>query len=341
MFLAEDIEEAHLSRDARTPMPEQLILLRRNLTDYLSDNDLRELCSKMRIDYERLRGQGKAARASELVRHLAARGRILELVALASQLRPDISWGDMAGDLATSPVEEPASSRRIGAALGWLVVVLVVVAGLALVLGGGLHVGRPGIAPSPALHTPGPAPITSTPTAPTSMPVMAAVTATPLWTPASPTETLVPPTETFTPPRVTETAEQVPTGTPTPPASARSSVPRVVTLQAPLDGVCTKSPIITFKWTGVALRPGESFLVVITPQEVNTGKCSRNYASGVQYSPLLRSYEWTTDISAPPRVPAACAGIVEWTVYISGAAGKVTQVAPFQSYEWNPLKCAK
>jgi hypothetical protein len=333
-----------LSRDARTPMPEQLILLRRNLTDYFSDNELRALCSKMRIDYDHLRGQGKAARANELVRYLAARGRILELVVLASQLRPDVSWGDMVGDLAASAgssLEQLAPSRRIGAALGWLVVVLVVVAGLALVLGGGLHVGQPGIAPSPALDTPSPVPIASTPTVPTSMPVMAAVTATPLWTPAPPTGTLVPPTETLTLPRATQTAEQMPTGTPTPLAPVRSNVPRVLTLQAPLNGTCTKSPIITFKWTGVALRPGESFLVVITPQEVNTGKCSRNYASGVQYSPLLRSYAWTTDISAPPHVPAACAGLVEWTVYISDAAGKVTQVAPFQSYEWNPLKCAK
>ena len=326
-----------MSQDARTPMPEQLILLRRNLTDYFSDNELRALCSKIGVDYEHLRGQGKAARASELVRYLAARGRIPELVVLASQLRPDVSWGDMPGDLAArtgSPLEQPASSRRIGSALGWLVVVLVVVTGLALVLGGGLRVGRPGIAPGPALHTPSPAPMTSTPTVPTPTPVEAAVTATPLWTPA-------PPTETFTPPMATETAEQVPTGTPTPPASARSSVPRVVTLQAPLNGACTKSPVITFKWTGAALRPGESFLVVITPHEVKTGRCSGNYTRGVQYSPLRRGYEWTTDISAPSHVPAACAGLVEWTVYISGAAGEVTQAAPLQYYEWNPLRCAK
>ena len=325
-------------------MPEQLILLRRNLTDYFSDNELRALCSNIGVDYEHLRGQGKAVRASELVRYLAARGRIPELVALASQLRPDVSWGDMPEGLAArtgSPLEQPASSRRIGSALSWLVVVLIVVTGLAWVLGGGLRVGRPGIAPSRALHAPSPAPITSTPTAPTPTPAEAAVTAAPLWTPALPTETLTPPTETFTPPMATETAEQAPTGTPTPPASARSSVPRVVTLQAPLNGACTRSPVITFKWTGVALRPGESFLVVITPHEVNTGKCSRNYTSGVQYSPLLRGYEWTTDISAPPQVPAACAGLVEWTVYISGAAGKVTQAAPLQTYEWNPLRCAK
>jgi len=114
-----------------------------------------------------------------------------------------------------------------------------------------------------------------------------------------------------------------------------------VTLQAPLNGACTKSPVITFKWTGAALRPGESFLVVITPHEVKTGRCSGNYTRGVQYSPLRRGYEWTTDISAPSHVPAACAGLVEWTVYISGAAGEVTQAAPLQYYEWNPLRCAK
>jgi len=332
-----------LSRDAPTPMPEQLILLRRNLTDYFTDNELRALCFKIGVDYERLRGQGKAARASELVRYLAARGRIPELVTLASQLRPDVLWENMPGDLAArtdSSLERPVSSRRVGSALGWLAVGLIVVTGLALVLSAGLRMGRPGTATGPALHRLSPAPLTSTPAVPTPIPTEAAATATPLWTPVPPTESFTPPTETLLP-MATETAEQVPTGTPTPPASVRSSVPRIVTLQAPLNGACTKSPVITFKWTGVALRPGESFLVVITPHEVNTGKCSRNYTRGIQYSPLLRGYEWTTDISAPPHVPAACAGLVDWTVYISGAAGKVTQAAPLQYYEWNPLRCAK
>ena len=332
-----------MSQYARTPAPEHLISLRRNLTDYFTDNELSALCSKLGIDYEHLRGHGRAARASELVRYLAARGRIPDLIALASQLRPDVLWENIPADLAAktdSSLERPTRSKRGGAALGWLVVGAIVVIGLALVLGNGLHLGLPGIAPSPSLYAPSPAPLINTAAASTPTATETAVTATPQWTQAPPTETLAPPTETL-PPKATETAEQAPTATPTPSVSAWTSAPRIVTLLAPLNGACTKSPIVTFKWTGAVLRPGESFLVVITPHEVNTGKCSSNNTRGIQFSPLLRSYEWTTDISAPSHVPAACAGVVEWTVYISGAGGKVTQAAPLQSYEWNPLRCAK
>jgi len=328
-----------LSRDGWIPSPEQLILLRRNLTDYFSDDELRALCSEIKVDYERLRGQGKAARASELVRYLAARGRIPELVTHASRLRPNISWGEMPEDLAAgagSLIERPTPSRRAGPALGWLGwfgLVLIVVAGLIFVVGGGLRQSRPGTAPGPAPSTLTSMPRASTLAAPTPSLAVAAETATPQWTPAPPTETL--------PPMTTETPEQAPTGTPTLRAMAGTSVPRVVTPLAPLDNACVKSPVITFEWTGAALRPGETFLVAIVPSEVNKGKCSGNYARGVQYSPLLPERKWTADISAPQQVPAACAGPVEWTVYIKSEAGNVSQVGPVQHFVWNPSGCIK
>ena len=330
-----------MSRDAWTPTPAQLILVRRNLTDYFGDDELRALCSEMGLDYEHLRGHSKAVRASQLVRSLAARGRIAELVARASRLRPDVSWGDM-GDLAgtSSPLDRSAPSGGVRPALGplgWLAAALIAVAGLVFVLSGGLSRGRPEVAPSPAPGTPTLAPTTSAPPAPTPTPTPkaaeAAMTATPLWTP--------PPTETLTPPPTLETSGLPPTGTPTPRALATRSASLVVTPLAPLDGVCEKSPVITFKWTGAALRPLESFLVAITPSEVNKAKCTSDYARGVQYSPLLTGYEWTTDISSPAQVPAACAGPIEWAVYIQSAAGNVTQVAPLEHFEWNPTGCVR
>jgi len=133
----------------------------------------------------------------------------------------------------------------------------------------------------------------------------------------------------------------VPPQTPTAIVRISSNVPQTVTLLAPLNGACSQSPVITFKWTGATLRPGESFLVAITPSEVNRGKCSSNYTSGIQYSPPLISYEWTTDISAPPQVPMACAGPVEWTVYVRSVTGHVTLAAPIQYFEWNPLRCIR
>ena len=321
-----------MSRTRFTPTPEQLMLLRRNLTDHFSDEELRALCSEIRVDYERLRGQGKAAKASELVRQLAARGLIPELVALAARGRPNISWGDVPTGLAagTGPPLERSGMPVLGR-LGGLVAMLIVVTGLVFVLSGRQRPGTPGAAPGPVLGTPNPVPISETLPVPTSAPAVAPATATPQWTPPS--------TETSPPPPPTRAPEQTPTRTPTPTALAGGSAPRTLTLLAPAKGVCVKSLPITFKWTGAVLRPGESFLVALTPAEVYKAQCTSNNSGAVQYSPPLIGYEWTRDLTAPSQVPAACAGSVEWTVYIRGAAGNVTQAAPVQAFEWNPLRC--
>ena len=319
-----------MSRDASSPTPEQLMLLRRNLTDYFGEDELRALCSEMGIDYERLRGQSKATKASELARYLAARGRIPEFVAHATRLRPAVPWGDLART--GSRPEQPTPSggiRPTPAWMGWLAM-LIAAAGFVFVLGGGLRLGGPATAPTLAPGTPSPPPMTST-LVPTPAPTAAAVTATPQWTPAPPTGTSTP--------AASQTPEPAPTGTPTLRPLAGTSTPRVVTLLAPLDSTCEKSSVITFKWTGAALRPGESFLVAIMPSEVNKGKCTSNYIRGVQYSPPLKGLEWTADISAPSQIPAACAGQIEWTVYIKSAAGSITQVAPIQHFEWDPSGC--
>jgi hypothetical protein len=125
------------------------LLLRRNLTDHFSDQELRALCSEIGVDYERLRGQGKAAKASELVRQLSARARIPELVALAARERPNISWGDVPTALRSgqAPPERSGTSSSDGWA-GW--VVAIVVTGLVFVLRGRLRPGY-GAAPDPAL----------------------------------------------------------------------------------------------------------------------------------------------------------------------------------------------
>ena len=315
------------------------MLLRRNLTDYFSDDELRALCSEIGVDYERLRGQGKAAKASEIVRYLAARARIPELVTHAIRLRPNVSWGDIPRSLAgtASSIERSGPSGGIGPALGWsgwFVVTLIVVAGLVFFLSGGLRRGGPKDAPSPAPDTPSPAPTASTLAAATPTPAAAAVTATRSWTP---TPTVATPTRLL----MTETPTLVPTPTPTLAIVTGSNLPRTVTLLAPLNGACSTSPVVTFKWTGAILRPGESFLVALVPSEVNKGQCSSNYARGIQSSPPLMGYEWTTDISAPPETPAACAGPVEWTVYVKSVTGTVAPAAPAQYFEWNPLKCVK
>jgi hypothetical protein len=322
-----------LSRNTWTP--EQLILLRRNLTDHFSEDELRALCSEIGIDYERLRGQGQAAKASELVRTLAARGRIPALVTLAARLRPTVSWGDVpagpaARQSALADRRAPADNRA-GATLGrlsGLVVAFVLVAGLIYALRAGLNPGRPG----PILATPVPVTAASARVAPTPTPAAPPVTPTPPWTPTPPAPTSLPPT-------LTDTPLPSPTGTMTPALPATGNLPRSVTLLSPVNGVCVKPLTVTFKWTGAYLMPGESFLVAVMPAEVNKAQCTGNTAGGVQYSPPLRGGEWTTDLSAPAQALPACAGPVEWTVYIRNAAGSVVEVAPLQFFEWNPLRC--
>jgi hypothetical protein len=75
--------------------------LRRLLIEHFDVEDLRTLCFDLGEDYDSLRGEGKAGRARELVAHLERCGRISELVALGSAMRPNASW-----DAASSPATE-------------------------------------------------------------------------------------------------------------------------------------------------------------------------------------------------------------------------------------------
>lgn len=65
--------------------------LRKNLTQYFSDGELRDLAFDLGVDYESLPGQGKADKARELVAHLERRGRLDELREQLQRLRPGMS----------------------------------------------------------------------------------------------------------------------------------------------------------------------------------------------------------------------------------------------------------
>jgi hypothetical protein len=71
---------------------EILIKLRQNLVDSFSDTELHDLCFDMGIDYEDLPGEGRAAKARELVAYMDRRGRIAELAQKGSELRPNVEW---------------------------------------------------------------------------------------------------------------------------------------------------------------------------------------------------------------------------------------------------------
>jgi hypothetical protein len=118
--------------------------------------------------------------------------------------------------------------------------------------------------------------------------------------------------------------------------------PRGVILINPLNGAFFKSSVITFKWSGGALEPGETFLVEIIPalaEKKGTCMTESDYGNaGHQFSPPLTDHQWTTDIAAPANNKAKpCAGRIEWRVHVRDANGNIIQSTPRSYFDWNPL----
>ena len=72
-----------------------LTRLREILIRYFDEGELRNLCVDLNVDYDNLPGDGKANKAREFVAYLERRGRLAELVARGSQLRPHVSWEEL------------------------------------------------------------------------------------------------------------------------------------------------------------------------------------------------------------------------------------------------------
>jgi formylglycine-generating enzyme required for sulfatase activity len=73
--------------------PEQLdrAKLRELITACFDEEELRTLCFDLEVDYDDLRGEGRAGKARELVAYFERRGRISELVAYCRRARPNFS----------------------------------------------------------------------------------------------------------------------------------------------------------------------------------------------------------------------------------------------------------
>jgi len=72
--------------------PEESTWLRKRLIQYFDEEELRTLCSDLRVDYDSLQGKGKEAKARELVAYLGRRGRIHALIEMCIRLRPHVDW---------------------------------------------------------------------------------------------------------------------------------------------------------------------------------------------------------------------------------------------------------
>jgi hypothetical protein len=74
------------------PTPGYLSRLRQGITDAFSLEELRTLCSDLGVDYDNLGGEGKEAKARELVSFLNRRGELSLLVEYCLSKRPAYPW---------------------------------------------------------------------------------------------------------------------------------------------------------------------------------------------------------------------------------------------------------
>lgn len=68
------------------------IKLRKALAIYFNEQEIRDLCFELSVDYEDLGGEGKSARARELTLLLERQGRLQDLEKMCRELRPAVAW---------------------------------------------------------------------------------------------------------------------------------------------------------------------------------------------------------------------------------------------------------
>ena len=96
------------SEDTRQEKALDLRKLLRAIDDSFSEDDLRDLCFELQLDFENLPGTIKKAKARELVIHFDRRKRINVLVAAFRELRPNV---DIEAIVLEEFDEDPSSAR--------------------------------------------------------------------------------------------------------------------------------------------------------------------------------------------------------------------------------------
>lgn len=92
-----------------------LIQLHTFLTSYLNEEELRDLCFQLGINYEDLGGTGRTARARELVQYCHRHGLIPELVQRCRALRPQ-AYAEISATAADIPLPGLKSRQSSGVA---------------------------------------------------------------------------------------------------------------------------------------------------------------------------------------------------------------------------------
>jgi hypothetical protein len=88
--------------------------LRQTIADTFNTEELKTLCSDLGLDYDNLGGDGKEAKARELIAYLNRRGELARLVAYCTNARPTYPWPQDEAGVAPAPGgRSDATSRHL------------------------------------------------------------------------------------------------------------------------------------------------------------------------------------------------------------------------------------
>jgi hypothetical protein len=84
------------------------------ITDHFDENELRTLYTvQLGLDYDSLQGEGKDAKARELIAYLERHGRISELIEVGKRLRPNVSWDECLTEQLPKEEKAPGQPPRV------------------------------------------------------------------------------------------------------------------------------------------------------------------------------------------------------------------------------------
>lgn len=95
-LLHNEEEQAEVSRLLEDAAATTNTVQRINLVDFMArhfnDEEIKDVCFRMQIEYNDLAAEGRAGKIRELVLFVERHGRVQELHKLVRQLRPRLSW---------------------------------------------------------------------------------------------------------------------------------------------------------------------------------------------------------------------------------------------------------
>jgi effector-associated domain 7 (EAD7)-containing protein len=84
-------DEIERTRDG-TVLDENQVAIRKNITTFFNDSELRTLCFDLQVDFENLAGDTKQEKARELLIYCERNGLLLRLLKRCQVLRPKVKW---------------------------------------------------------------------------------------------------------------------------------------------------------------------------------------------------------------------------------------------------------